>query len=98
MQQLDPIGSKFLNLELFFDRQYPYVLEEQPTLTGDNLLAQLGGMLSLWLGITIMTAVEFIELLYTIIGQWIQRRRSTGSATTQASSDDGSPTAVSTRL
>lgn len=77
LRQLDLIGKNFILLHIQFDRKYPYVVVEQKAMTGDNLLSQLGGVLSLWLGITIMTAVELIELFYTIADQWIRRQRTT---------------------
>ena len=50
---------------------------DKQAMTPDNLGAQLGGVLSLWLGITIMTIVEIIEFIYTAIQQCRNARKTT---------------------
>ena len=98
LQLLDPIGRNFIQLNVFFDGMYLYEMSEKASMSGDSLMSQLGGMLSLWLGITIMTGVEFIELLYTIVSHWIRRGKATGLAKAESSKDGGSPTTVSVNL
>ena len=58
-------------------------MADKPSMTADNLGAALGGVFSLWLGISIMTTVEIIELIYNMLGvcylSMKQKRRKTGS-------------------
>jgi len=35
-------------------------------MTAEFLLSNVGGLLSLWLGVTAMTMIEFVELIYRI--------------------------------
>jgi len=98
LRALDLIGRNFVKLYINFDKTYPYMMIEQRAMTGDNLLSQLGGMLSLWLGITIMTAVEFIELLYAIVRRWLQRREVRGAAKDESPKGVDAQNALSTRL
>jgi Amiloride-sensitive sodium channel len=64
-----------LNIGLLFDRINPYLMVDTPSMMVDNLSAQLGGVLSLWLGFTIMTVVDLIELFYTLLQQALNARK-----------------------
>jgi hypothetical protein len=58
-------------------------MADKPLMTSDNLLAQLGGVLGLWLGINFMTILEFFEFIYMVIRQ---RRNSTKTLAASSSS------------
>jgi len=75
LRDLGLIGRNFLQLNVLFETMFPYVMIDKPALTIDGLFAQLGGVLSLWLGITIMTAIELVEFLYTLWVQWRNARK-----------------------
>ena len=63
---IDAIKQNFLQLNIFFgDQMYTEVLD-QPSISVSVLLATIGGALNLWIGITIMTLVEFVELMYNL--------------------------------
>jgi len=42
-------------------RNFPLVVEDKPAMTTEILLSNVGGVLSLWLGLTAMFFVEIIE-------------------------------------
>jgi hypothetical protein len=84
-RDLNLISRNFLQLNVVFDRLLPYVMADKQLMTSDNLLAQLGGVLGLWLGINFMTILEFFEFLYTVIRQ---RRNSTKTLVTSSSSPE----------
>ena len=44
------------------------------------LLSNVGGVLSLWLGVTVMTVIEVIELIYFIGKNWFDKRHQQASA------------------
>jgi len=60
------IGKHFLQLKVFFQHIYPEILTDKPGMTPELLLSSVGGLLSLWLGVTAMTTFEFVELIYHI--------------------------------
>ena len=63
----DMIARNFLQLNVVFQHIYPHILTDKPDMTHEILLSNVGGLLSLWLGVTAMTMFEFVELLYRII-------------------------------
>jgi Amiloride-sensitive sodium channel len=52
---------------IMFESSVADAVVDKPSLTIDGVWASLGGVLSLWLGINVMTIVEFIELLYVSV-------------------------------
>src|SRR6218665_446200 len=69
------IEDNFIQLNIIFDRYTPMVLKEVPSLTGSKLLSLVGGALSLWLGITVMTAVEFVQFVFDLMEAIQQRKK-----------------------
>jgi len=61
------IGENFLQLNVVLQRSFPMVVEDKPVMTLDKLLSQIGGILSLWLGLNIMFVFEIIELVICLI-------------------------------
>jgi hypothetical protein len=65
--QLNLIQRNFIQLNFVLKSQHPYVTADKPAMTADSLLSNVGGSLSLWLGMTVMFAFEVIEFVYTIV-------------------------------
>jgi len=60
------ISENFLQLNVVLRRPFPSVVEDKPAMTADILLSNIGGALSLWLGLTAMFLVEVLDLLICI--------------------------------
>ena len=58
------IERNFLKINVIMDNYNPYVLTDKPAMTWETLLSAIGGCLSLWLGVTIMTFVEVAEFVF----------------------------------
>lgn len=75
-QVLGFIEDNFLQLKLVFDGPNPNKMSDVPSMTADNLWAQIGGVLSLWLGTNIVLLVEIVELVYQFVRHVIENRKS----------------------
>ena len=64
---LDLIGRNFVQLNVLFERINPYQMVDKQSFTPDGLMAQIGGVFSLWLGMTIMNIVEVVECFVMFI-------------------------------
>lgn len=78
MRELNLLSRNFVQLNIVLDRIAPYEMIDSPEMSGAQLLSSVGGVLSLWLGVTIMTAVELLELIYVVVGSWHERHRAAG--------------------
>jgi hypothetical protein len=67
MDNLDLISNNFLQVNVLFDEEWPTMMTDQPAMTSEILASNLGGVLSLWLGVTIMAVFEFLELIYRLV-------------------------------
>jgi hypothetical protein len=67
LESINLISKQFLQLNVYFAEFWPTLMTDQPAMTTGILLSNLGGVLSLWLGVTIMAGFEFLELLYSLI-------------------------------
>ena len=61
------IKDYFLQLTIRFDSPRYTEQKDVPAVPLDALLAQMGGVLSLWLGVTIILIFELCEFLYNLI-------------------------------
>jgi len=60
------ISENFLQLNVVLKRNFPLVVEDKQAMTPQILLSNIGGVLSLWLGLTVMFLIEIIELIICI--------------------------------
>jgi len=60
------ISENFLQLNVVLKRNFPLVVEDKPAMTIQILMSNIGGVLSLWLGLTFMFFIEIIDLLICI--------------------------------
>ena len=66
LRKHDLIRRNFLQLNVIFDRRRPLVVNDNVEMTLIDLMSNLGGTFSLWLGVTTMFICEVVELLYVI--------------------------------
>ena len=69
------IGKRFLFVIVEFDYAMVELLGETASITWDTLASNIGGSLSLWLGITVMTIAEFMELICRMITLHEEKRQ-----------------------
>ncbi|XP_078617329.1 epithelial sodium channel subunit alpha-like [Branchiostoma floridae x Branchiostoma japonicum] len=56
-----------LKLSVYFEQLNLQTITESPAYGVENLLGDLGGQLGLWLGVSVMTVLEVVELIVDII-------------------------------
>jgi len=70
-----------LFMQLYFTRKTMTIIEEQPRYLFQSLMSSLGGTISLYLGVSIVSAFEIVELTVRLIfgiGLWADRGRMGG--------------------
>ncbi|TRY76498.1 hypothetical protein TCAL_15986, partial [Tigriopus californicus] len=80
------IQQNLLRLDFYFSSQSRTVIEENPVYPDFfSLFSNLGGALSLWMGISFLALVEVIEVIIDCVLRVIQKRRNnvTGSTITK---------------
>ena len=75
LRDVSLIRDNFVQLKFVLKSKNPFMLVDQPLMTADVMLSSIGGSLSLWLGITVMTFVEVAEFIYTMIAVCTEKRR-----------------------
>lgn len=61
------LQQTMLMVNIFYDQMSYSLIEEQPELSIDALLAFIGGNLGLFLGISVLTVIEIIEFFFYLI-------------------------------
>ena len=67
---LNEIEKSFMLVKIVIEEDFPYSLVDKPSYAWEDMLGLIGGMLSLWLGISVMTVVEILELFYFILKRY----------------------------
>ena len=75
LKNVNLIEDNFVKMNVILDSYNPYVLRDTPAMTWEALLSSIGGCLSLWLGVTVMTFVEVVEFVYMIATKIFKRRK-----------------------
>ncbi|ESO08915.1 hypothetical protein HELRODRAFT_168835 [Helobdella robusta] len=73
---LTQIEESFLQIKFLMKQNFPYYLAENPAYSWDVMVGTVGGMLSLWLGITAASGVEVIELVYMLFKRCWEKKKS----------------------
>lgn len=84
LQKMDGLQNNFIQLNIFFQHYTPMVLKESSSITSDKMLSLIGGALSLWLGITVMTVIEFVQFIFDLMAA-VQRKRAASVETDNCS-------------
>ena len=81
------IEENFLQLNVVFDSYMSLEFDDLPAMTVELLAANVGGTLSLWLGVTLMAIVEVVELVYKVvlIVVWWRRTKTAAAPVAPAS-------------
>jgi amiloride-sensitive sodium channel subunit alpha len=77
LDQLDLIPRNFIQVNLVLNSQNPETVAEKPALSAEGMLSNVGGSLSLWLGMTVMFVFEIVEFIIIIVSNWYSSRRMT---------------------
>ncbi|ESO02512.1 hypothetical protein HELRODRAFT_161790 [Helobdella robusta] len=67
LNELTLIKKNFLQVNIVFESNKPLLIEDKEMITPETMLSSIGGSLSLWLGITIMTLAELVEFIFNLI-------------------------------
>ena len=76
LKNLHLIQDNFLVVNVVMNSRYVYLLTDKAQMTWEVMLSSIGGCLSLWLGVTVMTFVEVVEFLFTLGSICYQNRKS----------------------
>lgn len=60
----DKVKSSVLAVNVFYDDLSYTIIEEEPETTGDQLFSNLGGLLGISIGTSLLMFVELAELVY----------------------------------
>lgn len=66
-------SENFLQARIFFEQLNFERVVESVSYKKVNLVADIGGQLGLWIGISVLTCCEFLELILLIIRSLIKR-------------------------
>ena len=78
LAQLDNAGiiqKRFLQLNVQYTNNLFTKLQDVAAFPIDAMLSQLGGVLSLWLGVSVMFLFEVIEFCITLVIRYWERKR-----------------------
>src|SRR6218665_162369 len=67
LRKLKLIEENFLQVTVKMNMRQVQLVKDIPLVSWNTLISNLGGSLNLWLGVSIMTAAEIIELIYFLI-------------------------------
>ena len=74
LQEVDLIGQNFLQLNFYIDERSTTELRDIAATTIGTIVANLGGIMNLWAGITFYTLFELIELAFYSLRNAMTRR------------------------
>jgi len=74
-KNIDLITRNFLQVNVVLSQNAPTIVQEVVLMSNEQLASNIGGLLNLWLGITVMAAVEFVELICLIVKHVYNRWR-----------------------
>ncbi|KAK2164455.1 hypothetical protein LSH36_63g05070 [Paralvinella palmiformis] len=77
---LDPTDPEkykrnLLKVEVFYEEFNFELMQENAAYYTSNYLSDVGGVLGLWLGCSILTLIEFVELIMDVLAVCLMRRR-----------------------
>ena len=71
------IGENFLQLNVIMKHKFPVIIEDKPAMTSEKMWSNIGGIMSLWLGMNVMFVVEVTELVVCSVKDCIFKNRKT---------------------
>jgi len=67
LRKLKLIEENFLQVTVKMNMRQVQLVKDIPAVSWNTLISNLGGSFNLWLGVSIMTAAEIIELIYSLV-------------------------------
>ncbi|ESN91441.1 hypothetical protein HELRODRAFT_165474 [Helobdella robusta] len=74
LSSLTQMQKSLLEIKFVMKQNFPFFQSEKPAYTSDMMIGAVGGMLSLWLGVTVASGVEVIELVYLMMKRSWQKK------------------------
>ena len=71
----ESIDGKLLNFQIYFESYYYDLISESPALIIPTLLANIGGLLGLFLGLSLLTFFEIFEIFFELFYKLIEKRK-----------------------
>lgn len=68
------VGENFLQLKVVLKRTFPTIVEDKPVMNSVTLWSNIGGILTIWLGLSVMFVVEIVELVVCIVRDSVFRK------------------------
>ena len=75
MANISLIEKNYLQVTVKFQSRKPFVLEDRQKFTWDSALGLFGGTIGLWSGLSLLAALEFIDLCYCLVAYFCANRR-----------------------
>ncbi|CAH1796507.1 unnamed protein product [Owenia fusiformis] len=66
-ESVEKLRDNMIKLDIYYQELNEQTFKEEPAYLSENLLGDLGGQMGLWMGISVLTIAELIELVSTII-------------------------------
>ncbi|CAF0954678.1 unnamed protein product, partial [Brachionus calyciflorus] len=68
------LQQTLLMINIYYENMFYTLIEDSPEITIDLLIAYIGGNFGLFVGISLLSLVEFIEIIFYVIYMFIKRR------------------------
>ncbi|ESN92782.1 hypothetical protein HELRODRAFT_164895 [Helobdella robusta] len=75
--KLNQIQESFLTIKFIIKEDIPYYDIEEAAYTWDTMVGVVGGMLSLWLGVSAATFMEVVDFVYRLLMKRCQKKSNT---------------------
>ena len=71
---LDDVKQSIVNLNIFYDRLSFTEISEKPSFTFVDLVSNVGGTFGLFIGISLLSLLEMVEIIYEMLHQYLKTR------------------------
>ncbi|VDH93835.1 Hypothetical predicted protein [Mytilus galloprovincialis] len=78
----NPCRNSLMQIEIFFSSLYEEVTEEVPSFTFENFLSNIGGSLGLWIGMSLISIGELVELGFFLLKSMARQKKVIETQTT----------------
>ena len=87
--ELDLIERNFLQVTVRFASRKPFILMDSEKYTWDSILGLFGGTIGLWSGLSVLSLLEFVDLVCCLVFYCFTTRKKSGSAMSSSSHPGG---------
>ncbi|CAG2254625.1 unnamed protein product [Mytilus edulis] len=78
----NPCRDSLMQIDIFFSSLYEEVTEEVPSFTFENFLSNIGGTLGLWIGMSLISIGELVELGFFLLRSMARQKKVIETQTT----------------